>query len=184
MSHLTRVTNYIIKELDQTTCMTDGDEFWFYNGYKWYIQYNIKENHYQSFRYNTNIVDVGCSTGKLLKAMIQQNSFAPKANYYGIEIEEDFYKFYDDDMKNFKQLNYYRDDVRSFDSGTNHIWDVWNELGYERYEQYKPAFAAEFGFNGPGSWTMLANAIGEQNLDSRDPNFVTYRDWETAQITS
>ena len=57
MSHLTRVTNYIIKELDQTTCMTDGDEFWFYNGYKCYIQYNIKENHYQSFRYNTNIVD-------------------------------------------------------------------------------------------------------------------------------
>ncbi|MGI9198422.1 MAG: glycosyl hydrolase 2 galactose-binding domain-containing protein, partial [Candidatus Nanopelagicaceae bacterium] len=61
------------------------------------------------------------------------------------------------------------DDVRSFDSGTNHIWDVWNELGYERYEQYQPAFAAEFGFNGPGSWTMLANAIGKNNLDSRDP---------------
>jgi beta-mannosidase len=61
------------------------------------------------------------------------------------------------------------DDVRSFDSGTNHIWDVWNELGYERYEQYQPAFAAEFGFNGPGSWTMLADAIGKNNLDSRDP---------------
>jgi len=60
------------------------------------------------------------------------------------------------------------DDVRSFDSGTNHIWDVWNELGYERYEQYSPSFAAEFGFNGPGSWSMLARAIGETNLDSRD----------------
>ena len=67
------------------------------------------------------------------------------------------------------------DDVRSFDSGTNHIWDVWNELGYERYEQYKPAFAAEFGFNGPGSWTMLANAIGEQNLDSRDPKLADHQ---------
>lgn len=67
------------------------------------------------------------------------------------------------------------DDVRSFDSGTNHIWDVWNELGYERYEQYQPAFAAEFGFNGPGSWTMLANAIGESNLDSRDPKLCDHQ---------
>ena len=67
------------------------------------------------------------------------------------------------------------EDVRSFDSGTNHIWDVWNELGYERYEQYQPAFAAEFGFNGPGSWTMLANSIGEANLDSRDPKLCDHQ---------
>lgn len=59
------------------------------------------------------------------------------------------------------------DDVRNFDSGTNHIWDVWNERGYERYEQYSPAFAAEFGFNGPGSWSMLTRAIGKETLDSR-----------------
>jgi beta-mannosidase len=61
------------------------------------------------------------------------------------------------------------DDVKNFDSGTNHIWDVWNELGYERYEQYSPSFAAEFGFNGPGSWSMLTRAIGSENLDSRTP---------------
>ena len=67
------------------------------------------------------------------------------------------------------------DDVRSFASGTNHIWDVWNELGYERYEQYQPSFAAEFGYNGPGSWTMLANAIGERNLDSRDPKLADHQ---------
>ena len=60
------------------------------------------------------------------------------------------------------------EDVRSFDSGTNHIWDVWNELGYERYEQYTPSFAAEFGFNGPGSWSMLTKAIGKETLDSKD----------------
>ena len=59
------------------------------------------------------------------------------------------------------------EDVKNFDSGTNHIWDVWNELGYERYEQYSPSFAAEFGFNGPGSWSMLTRAIGKDDLDSR-----------------
>lgn len=61
------------------------------------------------------------------------------------------------------------EDVKNFDSGTNHIWDVWNEIGYERYEQYSPSFAAEFGFNGPGSWSMLTRAIGQDNLDSRTP---------------
>lgn len=67
------------------------------------------------------------------------------------------------------------DDVRSFDSGTNHIWDVWNETGYERYEQYQPAFAAEFGFNGPGSWAMLTRAIGSSDLDSTTPEVAYYQ---------
>jgi|UniRef100_UPI00404AA72C beta-mannosidase len=67
------------------------------------------------------------------------------------------------------------DDVRSFDSGTNHIWDVWNETGYERYEQYQPAFAAEFGFNGPGSWSMLTRAIGSDTLDSTTPEVAYYQ---------
>ncbi len=67
------------------------------------------------------------------------------------------------------------DDVRSFDSGTNHIWDVWNETGYERYEQYSPSFAAEFGFNGPGSWSMLTRAIGSSELDSTTPEVAYYQ---------
>lgn len=67
------------------------------------------------------------------------------------------------------------DDVRSFDSGTNHIWDVWNETGYERYEQYSPSFAAEFGFNGPGSWSMLTRAIGSDDLDSTTPEVAYYQ---------
>jgi beta-mannosidase len=67
------------------------------------------------------------------------------------------------------------DDVKNFDSGTNHIWDVWNELGYERYEEYSPAFAAEFGFNGPGSWPMLTRAIGKPTLDSKDPDLAIHQ---------
>jgi beta-mannosidase len=66
-------------------------------------------------------------------------------------------------------------DVRGFDSGTNHIWDVWNETGYERYEQYSPSFAAEFGFNGPGSWSMLTRAIGSDDLDSTAPEVAYYQ---------
>ena len=66
-------------------------------------------------------------------------------------------------------------DVKDFSSGTNHIWDVWNETGYQRYEEYSPSFAAEFGYNGPGSWRTLTKAIGKSELDSRDGDVATHQ---------
>ena len=68
-----------------------------------------------------------------------------------------------------------KEDVKDFSSGTNHIWDVWNETGYQRYEEYSPSFSAEFGYNGPGSWRTLTKAIGKSNLDSRDPDVATHQ---------
>jgi tRNA (cmo5U34)-methyltransferase len=62
-----------------------------------------------------SVVDVGCSTGKLLKAMIDQNTFAPKANYFGIEVEEDFFPTYEADEKEFSNLKYFKGDVRDFE---------------------------------------------------------------------
>jgi tRNA (cmo5U34)-methyltransferase len=66
---------------------------------------------------NTNVVDIGCSTGKLLKAMIKQNTFAPEANYIGVEIEEDFYDGFEEDMQyaeSGKRLKYETCDVRDY----------------------------------------------------------------------
>lgn len=68
-----------------------------------------------------------------------------------------------------------KEDVKDFSSGTNHIWDVWNETGYQRYEEYSPSFSAEFGYNGPGSWRTLTKSIGKANLDSRDPDVATHQ---------
>jgi beta-mannosidase len=68
-----------------------------------------------------------------------------------------------------------KEDVKDFSSGTNHIWDVWNDTGYQRYEEYSPSFSAEFGYNGPGSWRTLTKAIGKTNLDSRDPDVATHQ---------
>lgn len=68
-----------------------------------------------------------------------------------------------------------KEDVKDFSSGTNHIWDVWNETGYQRYEEYSPSFSAEFGYNGPGSWRTLTKSIGKTTLDSRDPDVATHQ---------
>jgi len=63
----------------------------------------------------TQVVDLGCSTGKLLKAMIEQNQeHIPHAQYTGIEIEDDFYGDYNMDEEKYQQLSYYRGDVRDF----------------------------------------------------------------------
>ena len=60
----------------------------------------------------TCVVDIGCSTGKLLKSMKEQNDkFAPKCFYKGIEIEEDFFPELIDE----ENLKFYKTDVRSFE---------------------------------------------------------------------
>ena len=64
----------------------------------------------------TQVVDLGCSSGKLLKGMIEQNQkHIPHAQYTGIEIEEDFFGDYPHDEEKYHQLNYFRGDVREFD---------------------------------------------------------------------
>lgn len=64
----------------------------------------------------TKVVDLGCSTGKLLKAMIEQNRYhIPQAQYVGIEIEEDFFKDFTKDQEQYNHLSYFKGDVREYD---------------------------------------------------------------------
>ena len=67
------------------------------------------------------------------------------------------------------------EDVKDFSSGTNHIWDVWNERGYQGYEDYQPSFAAEFGYNAPASWRTLTKAINKGRLNSADTDLITHQ---------
>ena len=57
---------------------------------------------------DTYIVDLGCSSGKLLKNMIDYNNdHIPNAKYVGIEIEEDFAVGHGDDLMSGKWPNLY-----------------------------------------------------------------------------
>ena len=67
------------------------------------------------------------------------------------------------------------DDVMSELSGTNHIWDVWNRRKYQGYESYSPSLAAEFGYNGPGSWPTLMKSLRTTDLDPKNPDVVTHQ---------
>jgi len=65
---------------------------------------------------DTNVVDIGCSTGKLQKSMIEAyHGHIPKAQYTGIEIEEDFYGEYAKDESLYNRLRYFKGDVRDYE---------------------------------------------------------------------
>lgn len=64
---------------------------------------------------NTNVVDIGCSTGKTLDAMQKQNGhFAPAANYIGVEYAEGFVENMKNRMEENPTLDLRHGDIRDF----------------------------------------------------------------------
>jgi beta-mannosidase len=48
--------------------------------------------------------------------------------------------------------------------GCTHVWDVWNQLDYERYRDHAPRFVAEFGWQAPPTWQTLRESITDEPL--------------------
>jgi len=62
---------------------------------------------------DTNMVDIGCSTGKLIEQMQEQNKESiPKAKYIGIELEEDFFANYK--LNDSLNIEYIKEDIRNY----------------------------------------------------------------------
>jgi beta-mannosidase len=59
--------------------------------------------------------------------------------------------------------------------GTSHIWDVWNEVDYPVYRQYAPRFAAEFGWQGPPTWSTLTQAVSDDPLTPESPGMLGHQ---------
>src|SRR5690625_2614179 len=61
------------------------------------------------------------------------------------------------------------------DSGTMHIWDVWNARGYDRYRDHVPRFAAELGWQAPPNWVTLKRAISDDPLTPDSPGMLAHQ---------
>jgi beta-mannosidase len=59
--------------------------------------------------------------------------------------------------------------------GTRHEWDVWNRVDYAHYRDQIPRFCAEFGFQGPPTWTTLTRWIHDQPMTPRSPGFLAHQ---------
>jgi beta-mannosidase len=59
--------------------------------------------------------------------------------------------------------------------GTTHIWDVWNIDDYSKYGAYRPRFVAEFGFQGPPTFSTLRRALSDDPLAPDSPGMAHHQ---------
>ncbi|HEV7346336.1 MAG TPA: glycoside hydrolase family 2 protein [Devosia sp.] len=53
--------------------------------------------------------------------------------------------------------------------GCSHVWDVWNDIGYEHYRDTVPRFCSEFGWQAPPTWATLTQAIHDDPMTPASP---------------
>jgi tRNA (cmo5U34)-methyltransferase len=131
------------------------------------------------------VVDIGCSTGKLLKAMIEQNTFAPKAKYFGVEIEEDFFPGFDEDESLYDNLFYHRDDIRTFDfsENTNLVTSIFT-LQFIPTNQRRDIVTKIYnGLRTGGAFIFAEKTIAEHSRIQEIRTF-TYYDYKREHFTS
>lgn len=61
------------------------------------------------------------------------------------------------------------------EDGTVHIWDVWNQKDYTAYREWRPRFAAEFGFQGPPAFTTLFDHVHDEPLHPEGPQLLVHQ---------
>jgi beta-mannosidase len=59
--------------------------------------------------------------------------------------------------------------------GTTHIWDVWNEVDYTVYRDYRPRFVAEFGWQGPPAWSTLRRSVADDPMTPESPDMLVHQ---------
>lgn len=132
----------------------------------------------------SNVVDVGCSTGKLLKAMIAQNTFASNAHYFGIEVEEDFYNTYDADEKEHYNISYHRGDVRSFQfDNCNLVTSIFTLQFIPEIDRTDIIRQIYDGLN-PGGAFIFAEKTAAENSRIHEIRTFTHYDYKRQNFTS
>lgn len=59
--------------------------------------------------------------------------------------------------------------------GSVHIWDVWNQLDWTHYRDYRPRFVAEFGWQAPPAWRTLTRALTDDPLTPESPGMIVHQ---------
>lgn len=59
--------------------------------------------------------------------------------------------------------------------GTVHIWDLWNQKDWPHYRDYRPRFVAEFGWQGPPTWSTLVRAVSDDPLTPESPGMLVHQ---------
>ncbi|MFI8525949.1 glycoside hydrolase family 2 protein [Promicromonospora sukumoe] len=59
--------------------------------------------------------------------------------------------------------------------GVVHLWDGWNEQGYQVFADDRPRFVSEFGWQGPPAWRTLTDAVHDDPLLPDSPGVLHHQ---------
>ncbi|MEJ1154643.1 glycoside hydrolase family 2 protein [Microbacterium marmarense] len=59
--------------------------------------------------------------------------------------------------------------------GSMHLWEQWNRRDWPTYRDHTPRFVAEFGWQGPPTWTTLTEAIHDEPLTPESPGMIVHQ---------
>jgi len=135
---------------------------------------------------DTNVIDIGCSTGKMLKAMIQQNSFSKSAQYIGIELEDEFVENWklDEKVNYIPNLCLLNEDVRDFDfdncSFVSSIFTLMFMPPHQRELVIKNVYN---GLNSGGAFVFSEKTMAD-SAKVQDIRTFTYYDYKRKSFTT
>lgn len=61
------------------------------------------------------------------------------------------------------------------DHGSVHLWELWNRVDYPAYRDVSPRFVAEFGWQGPATWSTITRAISDAPLTPESPGMIHHQ---------
>ncbi|MDR0960670.1 MAG: glycoside hydrolase family 2 protein [Propionibacteriaceae bacterium] len=61
------------------------------------------------------------------------------------------------------------------DHGSMHSWELWNREDWPNYRKTAPRFMAEFGWQGPPTWSTLTRAISDAPLTPESPGMLVHQ---------
>jgi len=61
------------------------------------------------------------------------------------------------------------------DHGSVHLWEHWNRVDYPTYRDVHARFVAEFGWQGPATWSTTTRAISDRPLTPESPGMIHHQ---------
>ena len=120
---------------------------------------------------DTNIIDIGCSTGKLTKAMMEYNSdHSPAAQYFGVEVADGFVQDLKDrrlelNTAGFNNVEFVMKDIRKFQfSNCNLITSIFTLQFMPKKDRKKVVQNIYHGLNEGGAFIFAEKTICESAL--------------------
>ena len=117
---------------------------------------------------DTNIIDIGCSTGKLTKAMMEYNSdHSPAAQYFGVEVADGFVQDLKDRTKELNKGNveFVMKDIRKFQfSNCNLVTSIFTLQFMPKKDRKKVVQNIYHGLNEGGAFIFAEKTICESAL--------------------